>query len=136
MTVQRSYIPYPERLAATLACLLSQEHRDDLRRRKVAADEVIGLFDFDHIALFSFETPDRDKWHNLDPMLREPHRLKTRNDLKIIAKVRRIRATVQPQTTPEGLAAVIVYSQKKWPKRKIPQRKNPWPKGRKIRSRQ
>jgi hypothetical protein len=98
---------------------------------------VIGLFHFDHIALHAFETPDRDEWHNLTPLLAAAHLEKTRRDLKIIAKVRRIRATLPPQNTAEDLVDVIIRSQKPWTKRKIAKRINPWPPrgSRKLRSR-
>src|ERR1700730_3303621 len=82
---KRSYIPFPERLAAALACLLPAEQRDDLRARKVPAEEVLALFNFDHIVLHAFDGEDR--WSNLDPKLVAPHREKSRHDTAIVAKV-------------------------------------------------
>jgi hypothetical protein len=58
----------PERLAAALACLLTQEERDALRARRAPAREVLALFTFDHIALHAWGGSDR--WHNLDPKRR------------------------------------------------------------------
>jgi hypothetical protein len=89
MPRKRKYIPLTERLAAALACLLPQAQRDDLRARKVPAKAVIGLFDQDHIVLHAFDGSDR--WHNLDPKIRAPHRIKSAGDTAIVAKVKRIR---------------------------------------------
>jgi hypothetical protein len=114
---RRAYIPYPERLAAALACQLPQAERDDLRQRKVPATEVIGLFEFDHIALHAFETPDRDEWHNLDPKLVALHREKSRHDTSIAAKVKRLRMRYRPiDAVIEELEPVLRNGR---PKRKI-----------------
>lgn len=86
---QRSYIPYPERLAATLACLLPQEQRDDLRRRKVGRDVVIGLFDFHHVAFHA--AGGSDEWFNLHPMPTHEHKERTAKiDIPAIAKAKRL----------------------------------------------
>lgn len=86
---ERAYIPFPERLAATLACLLPQEQRDQLRRAKVAAQAVISLFNFDHIELHALD--GSDLWWNLDPKEVAPHKEKSRGDTSIVAKSKRIR---------------------------------------------
>ena len=86
---KRSYVPLPERLAATLACLLPQEQRDDLRRRKVKAEAVLALFHFDHVIFHAHG--GADKWWNLDPKLVAEHREKTAKiDVPAIAKGKRI----------------------------------------------
>lgn len=111
---KRAYIPLPEKLAAALACLLPQDQRDELRRAKVPTTDVLALFQWDHIALHSFEAPDRDAWHNLDPMLIGPHREKSRRDTAIAAKVKRLRGETKGRP------------KRPWPKRKIAAR--PFPK--------
>jgi len=88
MPRKRSYVRLPEKLAATLACLLPQAERDDLRNRRVPASEVISLFEFDHIVLHSFG--GSNFWFNLDPKLVQPHREKSKKDTAIAAKAKRI----------------------------------------------
>lgn len=117
---KREYIRLPEKLAATLACLLPQEIRDDLRRRKVPASEVISLFHFDHIALHAFG--GSDLWHNLDPKTVEIHREKSKRDTSIAAKAVRIDKK-WAEFTSRNLPHF--KSQKKpsrWPSRKIQSR--------------
>lgn len=89
---KRDYIPYSERLAAALACLLPSMRRDELRRHNATADDVIAHFHFDHIRLHALESgdPDVDKWFNLDPKLVQAHREKSRIDTGIVAKVKRL----------------------------------------------
>jgi hypothetical protein len=84
----RKYIPYPERLASALACLLPQEQRDDLRARKVPARVVLALFDQDHVILHALG--GTDDWWNITPRLRAEHREKSRRDTAVVAKVKRI----------------------------------------------
>ena len=85
---KRAYIPLPEKLAATLACLLPQEIRNNLRSQKVPASDVLALFQFDHIVLHSIG--GSDTWENLDPKLVEIHREKSKRDTSIVAKAKRI----------------------------------------------
>jgi 5-methylcytosine-specific restriction endonuclease McrA len=85
---ERKYLRLRDRLAAALSMLLPQEQRDELRSRKATAKEVIGLFDQDHVVLHSLG--GSDKWWNLTPMLRHPHRLKSQQDTSTVAKVRRL----------------------------------------------
>ena len=120
-TRPRKYIPLPERLAATLAMLLPQAHRDDLRERAVPATTVIGLFDFDHGHLHALGGSDR--WPNLTPTLRKPHREKSRRDTSIVAKVDRLSAA-HDDFTRRVLAPA-----------KRPRLQSNWPKGRKLQSR-
>lgn len=112
MKRRRAYISFPEKLAATLACLLTQEHRDDLRSRKVPASEVLSLFHFDHVVLHAFE--GSDLWWNLDPKLVEPHREKSKRDTSIVAKAKRL---------DKKWSDIAPESKKKaWPKRKLQSR--------------
>lgn len=112
MPRKRNYIPPPEKLAATLACLLPQEIRDDLRGRKVPASEVLSLFHFDHIVLHALG--GSDLWWNLDPKMVEIHREKSKRDTSIVAKTKRIDkkwSDIVPET-----------KRKQWPKQKIQSR--------------
>ncbi len=139
---KRSYVPLPERLAATLACLLSQEQRDDLRRRKVKAEGVISLFHFDHVIFHAHG--GAAKWWNLDPKLVAEHREKTAKiDVPAIAKSKRIR-----RANDEFFRRLLAKSEgvpphnsthkltRKWANRKFPKtgQKVKWP-SRKIANR-
>jgi hypothetical protein len=106
---KRKAIPLEQQLASALACLLPQDKRDELRRAKVPAKDVIRLFSQDHIGLYCFKAPDRDEWHNLTPILRAAHAEKSKRDTSIAAKVARLRAGSRISRS------------------KIVQRKNPWP---------
>lgn len=117
---KRKYIPYPEKLAATLACLLPQDQRDDLRANKVPASQVISLFHFDHIALHSFGGPDL--WWNLDPKQAESHRIKSKRDNSIAAKAKRIDEKWGEFTRAMGYGRKPPRKPSKWPKRKFGQR--------------
>jgi hypothetical protein len=85
----RKHIALPEKLAAALSMLLPQADRDVLRDLKVPAKQVIALFQFDHAILHARGGSDR--WHNLTPLLKAPHREKSRRDTSIVAKVKRLR---------------------------------------------
>lgn len=85
---KRRHLPLAEQLAAALACLLPQEQRDELRARRVPAKQVIRLFSPDHIVLHAWEGPDR--WWNIDPKLREVHKVKSAKDTSRAAKAVRL----------------------------------------------
>jgi hypothetical protein len=137
---KRAYIPLPERLAAALVCLLPPLRRDELRRYKASADDVIALFQFDHIRLYALERndPDVDRWFNLDPKDIGSHKTKSATDTGRVAKVKRIvkKQAAHAKRMTRTDAAKLGYNWPKWrkPKRKIPSR--PFPKTqRKMRSR-
>lgn len=118
----RAHIPYPERLAAALSMLLPQEDRDALRELRVGAADVIALFDFDHVVLHALG--GTDEWHNLTPMLRAPHREKSRRDTSIVAKTRRV-CRAHEEFRARMLKADKGKSEaprSKWPKRKLQSR--------------
>jgi hypothetical protein len=121
--VTRAYIPYPERLAATLACLLPQEHRDELRHRMVDSAAVLGLFHFHHITFHA--NRGSDFWWNLHPMLIAPHRERTRKiDVPAIAKGKRI--TKAHEDFRRRLLAKEAGSPRppsRWPHRKMQRRR-------------
>lgn len=107
MPRKRKHIPLTQQLAAALACLLPQEQRDELRRRKALALEVRALFQFDHCVLHAHG--GSDAWDNLTPMLVAPHREKSRRDTAIAAKVKRLAAKYGPQDrrSPVGLISFM-----------------------------
>ncbi len=117
MPRKRDYVRLPEKLAATLACLLPQEVRDDLRNRKVPAPEVISLFNFDHIVLHAFD--GSDLWFNLDPKLIQPHREKSKKDTSIVAKAKRIDKKWAEFTSKVLAKPQSIEKKHKWPKRKF-----------------
>lgn len=87
---KRKYIPYNQRLAAALACLIPQMRRDELRHDHATAKYVISLFTFDHLHLHSLN--GSDKWWNLDPKIRGPElNLKNASDTTLAAKVKRLK---------------------------------------------
>ena len=85
---KRDYVPLTERLAASLAMLLSPYERDVLRGAKAPAEMVLKLFHFDHNVLHALG--GSDKWWNLSPVQVQAHREKSRRDVSAIAKVDRI----------------------------------------------
>lgn len=120
MKRKRAYVPLPEKLAATLACLLPQEQRDDLRSRKVPASEVLSLFHFDHIVLHAFE--GSDLWWNLDPKLVAPHQEKSKRDTAIVAKAKRIDKKWTEFTSSVLSPKSTTKSSHRWPTRKLQSR--------------
>jgi hypothetical protein len=119
MPRRREYIPYEQRLAAALACLLPAELRDRLRRDRIPASEVIKLFTYDHIALHALN--GSDLWHNLDPRQRGPDLdRKDAIDTGIAARVKRLAA--QHDDFRRRVLAVRKVKRKvtsRWPKRKL-----------------
>lgn len=98
----RKYVSIREYWAAALSMLLPQAQRDELRARKAPAKSVIALFHQDHNILHAFGGPDR--WWNLTPMLREAHIEKTKRDIAIVHKSRRIlRKFAEPTPDPLSL---------------------------------
>lgn len=122
----RSYITYPHRLAAALACLLPQDMRDDLRKRRVDPKEVEACFDIHHIRFHAL-VPD-SHWSNLHPMIRAEHKERTRKDIGAIAKTKRLaRATAEAQRR--------LLAKEPGKSARPRSRWAVWPKGRKIKRR-
>lgn len=132
---ERAYIPFPERLAATLACLLPQEQRDQMRRARVEAQAVISLFHFDHIELHAIG--GSDLWWNLDPKEVAPHREKSRGDTSIVAKSKRIRRKqAEHQAVMAGEPIIRPRRKAKIAARPFSKQHRPLRSGNKFRSRQ
>lgn len=91
MKRKRKHIPLKTKLAAALACLLPPGRRDELRRYRAKADDVLSLFEWDHIVLHAPPFNGSDAWWNMDPKHVAEHRKKSRRDTSIVAKVKRLR---------------------------------------------
>jgi hypothetical protein len=117
----RKYINLREQLAAALSMLLPAEQRDELRAAKVPAKTVIALFSPDHNILHAHDGSDR--WWNLTPMLRAPHKEKSRRDTAIVAKVDRL-AEQHAQFRRKLLK----------PNKRRSRRSSPWPQKRSVQS--
>lgn len=85
---KRKHIPLAEKLAASLACLLPQDARDNLRAKRVSAKQVISLFEFHHIVFHAID--GSDKWHNLHPMQKAQHRERSGKDTSTIIHIGRL----------------------------------------------
>jgi len=109
------HIRTDERVAAALSLLLPAEVRDDLRRRKVPAKEVISLFELDHVQFHTWaEDSTVNEWWNLTWLEKHVHREKTRIDQGKIAKVRR-RAKREALEKAQGKVQEILLG-KRWTK--------------------
>lgn len=83
---KRKGLTLTDKLAATLACLLPAEQRDDLRKRRLPAKVLLSLFEFHHIQFHSLD--GSDDWYNLHPMQKEDHRVRSKSDTSVVAKIR------------------------------------------------
>src|SRR5258706_15812430 len=90
---KRKAIKSKAKLAAALACLLPPMRRDELRRLHAKTEDVLSLFEFDHVVLHAHD--GSDEWWNLDPKYVAAHREKSRRDTSIVAKVKRLRQAPQ-----------------------------------------
>lgn len=103
--MKRKHISLKEKLAAALFRMATQYLHEtatitrdytafdkicDCKKQLMSAEEFISLFHFDHTKFHCYGDEDRDRWWNLVPMLAEDHREKTRRDIGIIAKGKRI----------------------------------------------
>lgn len=87
-SVIRKHISWKTKYASALLALGHIPYSD---AKQMTEDQIISLYHLDHAILHENEHEDRDKFWNLTPMLIQEHRAKTRADMKIIAKGRRIR---------------------------------------------
>lgn len=96
--MKRKHILLAEKLAAALYELQFYrkmagvphlyETMYSLRGRREGAKKVLALFDWDHVEFHSHKGEDR--WWNLTPLSRAEHKEKTKRDIGIIAKGKRI----------------------------------------------
>lgn len=104
---KRKAIPFEQQLAAALACLLPQTQRDELRRARVPAKDVIRLFTMHHVEFFALG--GGCQWHNLHPMIRPEHEARFAADVAAIAKVKRLQRQFRPEVI-GGLVALVEVS--------------------------
>jgi hypothetical protein len=88
---RRKHISWKTKYAAALLKLGDVPYSDAV---KMTEDQLISLYQVDHNIYHSYH--DDDVFWNLEPMLIAAHRAKTKRDLKIMAKGRRIRAQNLP----------------------------------------
>jgi hypothetical protein len=85
--MRRKHISWKTKCAAALAAL-GHIRYDDLK--KMTSHQFLTLWQWDHNILHAWEVADSDAYWNLTPMLIKAHREKTKHDVKLIAKSRRI----------------------------------------------
>lgn len=132
MPRKRAHVSLKTKLAAALTCLLPQEQRDEMRYDKRSADDILRLFEWDHVVLWALNGSNH--WSNLDPKLKDSHREKSRKDTAIVAKVKRIQRKhgidtvnrIEVVLPPGWLKRDIAPAAKSIRKRRIPSR--PFPK--------
>lgn len=93
--VRRAHIGWKTHYAAALLAL-RQVPYDDAKR--MTEDQIISLYHLDHNILHETEDPNRDLFWNLTPMFIGAHRVKTKKDIAIVAKSRRIRKRLAAST--------------------------------------
>ena len=89
---KRKHISWKKKYASALLALGDIPYG---HAREMTADQMISLYHVDHGILHETENENVDQWWNLTPRLISAHRLKTKADAKIIAKSRRIRASLE-----------------------------------------
>src|SRR5258708_10808167 len=90
----------------------------------MTADQIISLFHFDHYPIRHADGGPDEPW-NLPPRLIKAHRVKTKRDVKEIAKGRRIEEKWQTFNRAVAAGRKPPRRQSRWPKRKLVGRK-PW----------
>lgn len=100
---KRKHISWKTKCAAALLEAWEDFPYDEAKR--LTEDQFLSLFHFDHNILHETEHEDRDQFWNLRPMFIKAHREKTKQDAKVIAKSKRIRAWNEKsyRLTPLGL---------------------------------
>lgn len=83
------YIPKIQEIAAFASMMLPEAQRTELRRRRVTAHHVRGLFEMHHLEYYAWT--QNHSWWNLDPQIKAEHRERTKEDIATIAKSKRIR---------------------------------------------
>ena len=86
--MKRKHISWKKKYACALLALGDVPYG---HAREMTADQMISLYHVDHGILHETENENVDQWWNLTPRLISAHRIKTKQDAKIIAKSRRIR---------------------------------------------
>jgi hypothetical protein len=102
--VARKHTSWKTKYASALLALGHIPYDD---AKLMTEDQIISLYQLDHNILYETGNPDRDKYWNLTPMLIKEHREKTKRDVKVIAKGKRLR---EKHRTP-GEHATITLAQ-------------------------
>lgn len=87
--MKRKHISWKTKCASALLFASPMMYDD---AKNMTEDQFLSLFEWDHNMFVSSGHEDIDKFWNLTPLFRKAHREKTKQDAKIIAKGRRIRA--------------------------------------------
>ena len=98
--MKRKHISWKTKCAAALLHGMRDVAYEDAKQ--MTEDQFLSLVQFDHNILHETEHENRDKFWNLTPMWILAHREKTKQDAKIIAKSRRIRAKHSPDAAGAG----------------------------------
>lgn len=124
MTAKRAHLSLKTKLAAALLALGDIPYLD---AKAMTTDQIISLYNFDHGILHAIEPID--EFWNLTPRLRAEHRQKSRRDVAVVAKVRRLEAKHRPgPPLVDGLMSIMTMADREkarkhlWPKRKIASR--------------
>jgi hypothetical protein len=118
--MKRRHIPLATKLAAALLAL---GHIPYEEAKKLSAKEIIARYQFDHWPILHAIDPVDEPW-NLRPLLIAEHWEKTRKDVGVVAKVKRL-ARWRENGARLTLYRVVPSAPRQ--KRKITARKNPWP---------
>lgn len=113
--MKRKHISWKKKYACALLALGDVPYG---HAREMTADQMISLYHVDHGILHETENENVDQWWNLTPRLISAHRIKTKQDAKIIAKSRRIRKRLLA----DGLMPTAIYQATEHmfvPKRKL-----------------
>lgn len=90
---RRKHISWKTKCASALLFASPMMYDD---AKNMTEDQFLSLFEWDHNMFVSSGHEDIDKFWNLTPLFRKAHREKTKQDAKIIAKGKRIRAKNKP----------------------------------------
>jgi hypothetical protein len=90
---RRKHIPWKTKYASALLALGHVPYSD---AKQMTEGQLISLYQLDHNILHETGDSQVDLFWNLTPMLIAAHKQKTREDITVIAKSRRIRAWNEP----------------------------------------
>ena len=113
VAARRKHITLKTKLASTLKALGHVPHDDC---KQMTEDQFISLFQYDHNVLHTHD--GGDEYWNLTPMLIVAHRVKTKTDAGVIAKVRKL--TKAQEETRRILLKPTAHKRERssrWPKR-------------------
>lgn len=83
------YIPKNEKIAALLIKQLPSDVQNDLYDRKVPAEQILSMFEWDHWP-HRFVDGGPNEWWNIRPLSPDEHKKKTARDKAELAKTDRL----------------------------------------------